>query len=343
MARDREQGLRVARSGAASFGLDEDSFRLIRDAPEGDGLVYEAMRGGSPAILKVAQAAPEEMPTRRAKAAFSEYLNQNGAAACEQFRSRNGELVEAVTDGESTFALAAFRRAPGRGLDLNDPAAFTPQALAAWGRALGRFHALARAYPLGYRYCPADRPSAPDPQRPLSDWRDEHAFFARWPVTEPIHERWLAVGEQLAALPQPPEAFGLIHNDMGPNNLLWDGVTLTVIDFDVAGYSWFISDVASGLYSYLTFGPTIPEQARPAAAAEFVRPLLAAYHEEHTLDRFWLERLPLFLEYRQLLLCIVFTVTWGDHLRGWQQGFLSRLTERVVRGVPVLDLGGAAL
>ncbi len=343
MARDREQGLRVARAAAARFWLAEDSFRLVRDAPEGDGLVYEATRGAAPAILKIAQAAPDELPARRAKAAFSEYLFLQGSAACEPYRSDGGHLVEAVADGDSPFAAAAFRRAPGKGLDLNDPTLFTPAAVAAWGRALGRFHALARAYPHGYRLCPADQPFAPDAAAPLGDWRQEHAFFARWPVDDRVRERWLAIGTRLARLAQPPEAFGLIHNDMGPNNMLWDGSTLTVIDFDVANYGWFISDIATGLYSYLTFRPPLDESCRAAEAERFLRPLLTAYRQEYTIEPAWLQELPLFLHYRELLLYTVFANTWGTDLNAWQGRFMAALLERITRDRPVLDMNTSDL
>lgn len=336
MARDREQGLRVARAGAARFGLAEDSLRLIHDAPEGDGFVFEGTRGAEPAILKVAVAS-EDLPARRAKAAFTEYLACGGAAVSPPYRSESGELVEACQDGEVAFALAAYRKAPGKPLDSNDPAQCTPEALAAWGRAAGRFHALARSYAHGYRPCPAGQTAPATDDGPIIDWRQELADFAAWPMDNLVRERWQAVGERLSTLPQPREAFGLIHNDLHPYNMLWDGRTLTVIDFDVAAYHWFVSDLATGLYSHLTFRRETDERERPAIAENLLRPLLAAYRQEHALDADWLGQLPLFLHYRELLLYIVFVNTWGAELSPWQRSFLERQAERIARQMPVVD------
>lgn len=46
---------------------------------------------------------------------------------------------------------------------------------------------------------------------------------------------------------QSPERFGLIHADLRLANILMDGQTVQVIDFDDCGLSWYMYDLASAL------------------------------------------------------------------------------------------------
>lgn len=58
------------------------------------------------------------------------------------------------------------------------------------------------------------------------------------------------IGRRLAAFGQGAERFGLIHCDLRLANLLVDGDTVKVIDFDDCGFSWFMYDAATPLSFY---------------------------------------------------------------------------------------------
>jgi Ser/Thr protein kinase RdoA (MazF antagonist) len=338
MVRDREQGLRVGRAGAERFGLEPDSLRLIHDSPEGDGFVYEAERGGRPAILKVGLTDEERLPGARAKAEFVAYLGGRGAQVATPYHSSGGLLVETIPDGDALLTLTAYPKASGHPLDSADPRQCTAEVREQWGRVLGRFHALAQEYPHGYRPCPAGEPPPTDSPCPVDDWRSEHAFFATWDVDEEVKGLWRAIGDALAALPQPRDGFGLIHNDMHSHNMILGEGRLTVIDFDVTAYHWFVSDIATGLHSHLVFGFSNRPEEWDAAAAAFLRPLVAGYRAENTLGAEWWERLPLFLTYRDLLLHIVFSGVWGPEAPESQRAFLARQRQRVTSGRPLVNL-----
>lgn len=72
-----------------------------------------------------------------------------------------------------------------------------------------------------------------------------------------------------------PERFGLIHADLRLANLLVEGETLKVIDFDDTGFSWNLYDFASAI-SFYEHLPNVPE-LRDAwlAGYEKVLPLTA--------------------------------------------------------------------
>ena len=46
------------------------------------------------------------------------------------------------------------------------------------------------------------------------------------------------------------DRYGLIHCDFLPENLLKDGKTLRIIDFDDCGYDWHLFDIATSMFAY---------------------------------------------------------------------------------------------
>jgi Ser/Thr protein kinase RdoA (MazF antagonist) len=55
-----------------------------------------------------------------------------------------------------------------------------------------------------------------------------------------------------------PDRFGLIHADLRLANLLVDGSTITVIDFDDCGFGWFFYDFGAAV-SFIEDDPALPE------------------------------------------------------------------------------------
>lgn len=94
----------------------------------------------------------------------------------------------------------------------------------------------------------------------------------------------------LAALGKGPTAYGLIHADFCPENLLVDGGQIRLLDFDDAGYGWHLFEIATSLYFVR------PEpHFRDAEAA-----LIDGYRSLRPLDAATLRSLPLFYAVRGL-------------------------------------------
>ncbi|MDH3441139.1 MAG: phosphotransferase [Gammaproteobacteria bacterium] len=55
------------------------------------------------------------------------------------------------------------------------------------------------------------------------------------------------LGARLNAYGTTPENFTLIHADINPDNIVYDGRDLALIDFDDAAYGWHMYDLASAL------------------------------------------------------------------------------------------------
>ena len=87
--------------------------------------------------------------------------------------------------------------------------------------------------------------------------------------TASIRTLWLRLAEYGTA----PDRFGLIHADMRLGNLLVDGDTVTLIDFDDCGFCWFAYDFAAAI-SFHETNPAIPAlKAAWLEGYQAVRPL----------------------------------------------------------------------
>ncbi len=105
--------------------------------------------------------------------------------------------------------------------------------------------------------------------------------------------------ERLAMFGGGPDRFGLIHADMRLANLIVDGGTVSVIDFDDCGFGWFMYDLGSSL-SFIEHYPTVPEM---------IDSWVTGYRGEAPLTAAEEAELPTFVLLRRLLL-----VAWiGSH------------------------------
>lgn len=94
----------------------------------------------------------------------------------------------------------------------------------------------------------------------------------------------------LSAYGENPESFSLIHADFTPDNIIFDGKDLLIIDFDDAAHGWHIYDIASVLFGCRHHGDI--EALRAA--------LLDGYREHRPLAKRDVEMLPIFLLIRAM-------------------------------------------
>ena len=79
------------------------------------------------------------------------------------------------------------------------------------------------------------------------------------PEIEKVLAETVAVIERrLARIGTGPDVFNLVHGDMRLANLLMDGGTVKVIDFDDCGFSWFLYDCATTV-SFFEDAPEVPD------------------------------------------------------------------------------------
>ncbi|MET0273754.1 MAG: phosphotransferase [Phenylobacterium sp.] len=130
----------------------------------------------------------------------------------------------------------------------------------------------------------------------------------------------------LGDLAPTPEAFGLIHADIHPENVIVDGDRLTLLDFDDAAFGWRLYDLAVGLF-YL-------HDRADWAASE--RAYLEGYRAVRSLDEGDLAHLPFFRLARGLMM-----VGWFEQrpkLSG--TAAFAQLKQRVLRQCAAIERPG---
>jgi Ser/Thr protein kinase RdoA (MazF antagonist) len=191
--------------------------------------------------------------------AWAVALRQAGVATTPNpLPGANGKLVQHMTHPR----MARPRRVvlfdwetgvePGIGEDL--AASFE-----ALGETAARMHVHARQWqrPTWFTRHTWDFHTALGEDRPhWGRWRDGIGMDRE---KERLFQRTVdLVGRRLAAYGMRGERFGLIHADLRLANLLIDGTTVKVIDFDDCGFSWYMYDAATPV-SFYEHEPQVPE------------------------------------------------------------------------------------
>lgn len=89
----------------------------------------------------------------------------------------------------------------------------------------------------------------------------------------------------LGAYGEKPENFSLIHADLHPSNVVYNGSDLTLIDFDDSAYGWHMYDISSALF----------EEAFTPDIDAVTGALLAGYRNHRTLAGRDVDMLPAFM------------------------------------------------
>ncbi len=313
------------------FGFDPDSMAEL----EGSAFVYEGLLEGLPRILKIApgvwntteQITGSTREQLLAEVDFVRYLDENGLPVALSLPSRGGEWVEVIPlDERACFLAYAFEKAPGEMYPDEDEVHFPETLLVEWGRLSGKLHRLSECY-------------QPHPERRRLDWHvNDLLDYASLVPSEQtlVHQRRDVLLQRLHALPQDAASFGLVHGDFHHGNFLVDAGKITLFDFDAAEYSWYAAEVCVALYNCLPL-PRSATAKRRAYALNYLRNFLAGYRQEKPFGDFWLERIPLFLKYCELLHYAYFHKYWDmGNLSERRAGVLADFRQRIEDEIPVV-------
>lgn len=192
---------------------------------------------------------------------------------------------------------------------------------------MGKMHHLSQQYqaPLGY---------------------ERMQWFEEVEVTNPadflppdqpgVIERMQQYIRELHELPVNKQTYGVIHNDLHPGNFLYDGKKLTMIDFEDSVQMWYVSDLAISLFMSSVWPPN--ELSREAFASQFWPVFLSGYREENEMPDAWVEKLPLFIKFRELGQYVaMYRACDMNNMPPWVARFMDGRQKRIELDLPFFE------
>ena len=289
--------------------------------------IREFWRHGRRYVLRLSRCKETTLDLLRAEIHWISYLNANGVSASAALPSKTGALIEETQVGGTRFAAVVFQAAEGR-----QPVDFVEEWDAVfyhqWGSLVGRMHGLAKTY------------SPPEEQYRRPHWyeTDDICVDRYVPRSEKlVTARCHRLFDELKRLPVDSESYGLIHADLHRRNFFVKDGVLTVIDFGSCQYGWFAYDIAVCLYHASLSPPGGMD--REDFGRYFLRELMVGYREANSIEDQWLDRIPLFLKLRRIVMYVDAVRYWDlDHLTKRREQILAEYRTAIESDTPVLNL-----
>lgn len=180
---------------------------------------------------------------------------ESGVITPTPLAGRDGELIQTVSaDGIGPRHVVLFEWEAGS----EPPEAELLGPFKILGRIAAKMHAHVRGWrrPRGFERLTWDFDGAFGTHAHWGRWQDGMAMD---PAKLDLFGRVLAlIQKRLASFGRGGDRFGLVHCDMRLANLLIDGETVKVIDFDDCGFGWNLYDCATAL-SFLEDRAEVPD------------------------------------------------------------------------------------
>lgn len=173
------------------------------------------------------------------------FLQSHGISVSLPLPSPNGQLVEKFDSVQGPYFAVRYEYASGVELSWRE---VTEEVAEEWGQLVGRLHELSRAY------------SSCLPSRRL--WIEEANYdisvFGEDQVAEYVAAASLI--RDVMRLPRTLRSFGLIHADLHPGNLRFDGERFVLIDADSSTYHWYLYDFAVILHDFVVLNDELEDK-----------------------------------------------------------------------------------
>lgn len=297
-----------------------------------DGVLYEYEQEGRPHILKVKELPAEQtrdmLKALDARLSFVRFLGDRGIDIVHPERTLEGSLYTQAEEGDRAYVGYSYRKREGVPI-FSIPGEEHEALFGRWGETLGRMHAAAKEYPVWHRL-------PDDPEGNILGWEQEWGGFHTWCKDDEVKASWRKLKTRLEALPIERSGHGFTHNDLHLENLLVHRGNVTVLDFDVSNPHWFACDLSVAIYSLFTYAAHGKLEHPPVDSDKLkrlYRSLIRGYESANRLDAFWFDRMNLFLQYRRMLLFIVFF----EDLSRRNPAFCETWRNRILEEAPFPD------
>ncbi|HEV7684320.1 MAG TPA: phosphotransferase [Pyrinomonadaceae bacterium] len=274
---------------------DEDSLEFLGGS---NNTLYSFKAGGKGLVLRLSKISYRTESKIQAELDWIKYLARKGVSVCPPVPSGNDKLIETVRRPRQGVSLATvFIKAAGKPVDPRNRTIWNTTLFQKWGRTLGRIHKHSKSFKCRAGYRPPDL--------------DGDAIISLAQRTLPKAEREArklleTYWQEISNLPKDRESYGLIHGDLNRCNFVYGNGRLTVFDFDDSSYFWYIYDITVILYVTFLVVQDLGIRKRRAIVKNFFSHFMFGYQAENHLGREWIERLPQFLNFFDVLVFMSF-------------------------------------
>lgn len=295
-----EEFIDAARTAAPLFDLEPESVTVLSQS---ENVVCEInARGGDRAVMRLHRPGYNDLRELESEVVWVAALRDAGLPVPSPRPTTDGGYYVETTIGAETRMVGAVEWIDGQ--PLSDAATTTGEGSTGPYHQIGRLAAQIRSHSVAWH--PPSRfvrrrwdgdglvGEAPSWGR---FWELEALSNGQRSLFSRARSR---LRDELATLAVDGSSFGLIHADLHPGNLMVSGSDLTVIDFDDAGFGWFMYELAVALHPVLGQ----PWEADVRAA------LIDGYRQVHTVSGGDERLIDVFLTIRCLMI-----VGWLDARR----------------------------
>jgi len=287
------------------WNLTECKITIYPKYEDCKNVIYFVQQKDKEYVLRISFRKDRTLPLLKAEAHFLEYLKANKVPVSYPILSAKGTYVEPILMDDLTFYAMLFTKVKGfsmpeknyqyrKGVPI-DEYYFN------FGKTIGMIHRHTGHYtPLNRMTMRAEFIPNLDIKL-LSNYLPQVYKAPATPHSKGvlIETKFMNLINETKRLPKDAKCYGLIHTDFHDENFLVnnDNGILTIFDFDDAAYCWFMYDIANAwtkgmnMFKYET---TI--EKRKAKMDEWYEKIMGGYSTEHTLSKYWLTKLELFIK-----------------------------------------------
>lgn len=220
-----------------AWGGKKHSVTLIS---EGINLVYRFEINDQPYYLRITHSDLRRKEELVAALEYQEHLFLSGVKVCEPVKSLADHYIETITQGELDFLVHVNKGVPGTIMNFAYPDA---KVYRTWGKTLAILHKAAQQF----------EPSNPGVFKRWQDlWQETNTHLKV--EDEALKKEFTSVSHYFAKAGTNKDNFGIVHHDHRLGNVLYDGETIHIIDFDEPIYHWFGADIIRPFLEVLNEG-----------------------------------------------------------------------------------------
>ena len=250
----------LANAALGMFRLPPDTTARLVNVSENATFRAESASTGGRWALRVYREGYQSRSTIASELAWIEALRRDRVVETPApVAGTDGDVVqvvahESVSAGPRHVALFAW----AAGEEPHEDQADLADRFETLGEIAARMHRHVRTWkrPAGFERFTWDFETTLGSRPRWGPWRGAPGMTAE---IEALVARTVAtIGRRLGRFGTTPDRFGLIHGDLRLANLLVDGGTTRVIDFDDCGFGWLMYDCATTV-SFFEHRPEVPE------------------------------------------------------------------------------------